>query len=58
MADQFKMDCICEETDKATHSARQLWHKKYKHCLEECEKCSELQILKKMLWEMRKPTKK
>lgn len=56
MSDTYSGDYseCCPEIDRAKLSKRQLWYKKYKYCLNDCQKCSELQILKKILWELRK----
>lgn len=48
-------DMICPEIDKAKFTAKELWYQSYKHCLNECKKCKEIDILKKILWELRKP---
>ncbi len=45
---------VVKEKDRAGLTGKQLWHKKRNFCLEECKQCSELNILKKIYWELRK----
>ncbi len=46
---------ICPELNKSNFTGKELWYQSYKHCLNKCKKCKELEILKKILWELRKP---
>ena len=48
----------CEVPNVAGMSASEKKYMKYKHCLHDCDKCSEKQLLKKILYELRKLNKK
>ena len=39
-------------------SGKDKMHEQYLHCLEDCDKCTEIQILKKILYELRKLNRK
>ena len=45
---------VVKEKDKASLTAKQLWYKKRNYCLQECKQCAELDMLKKIYWELRK----
>ena len=44
--------------DPAKKSSKEMNYDKYRYCLEECEKCNEIALLKKILFELRKLNKK
>jgi len=46
---------ILSEKEISGLSVKQLWYKKRNYCIQECGQCNELDILKKIYWELRKP---
>ena len=45
---------ICPEEERANISSKEFWYKKYLYCLDSCTKCTEIDLLKKIYWELRK----
>lgn len=58
MSVQFKCpntDFISEE-EISKLTAKELWYRKRQYCLSQCDGgCGQLEILKKIYWELRKP---
>jgi len=56
MSNEYSEDYLacCPEEERAKLSKREVWYRKYQYCIHDCQKCGELQILKKILWELRK----
>lgn len=45
---------ICPENERAELSTKERWYKQRKYCLRTCNKGTELELLKKIYWELRK----
>ena len=45
---------LIPEAERSKASAKDFWYAKRGYCIKTCTKCTELQILKKILWETRK----
>ena len=59
MAEKYRcpMTDVIDEKDFSNLSAKQKWNIKRNYCLKECQgECDILVMLKKIYWELRKPS--
>ena len=60
MSKKYKVDksLLCAEIDRSSFTTKQWFLKQEDYCLETCDQCKELEILKKIMWELRRLNKK